>query len=206
MHARSNALTRTAAVLLATAALLAAAALLLVGATAAPASTPAPTQRTAVAAGHVDAVIPPRIFPIRLVPIALRTPRVQRTVSRINAAWVRVKTYAREHPDEILERIEDLSDAIELALDAYDEDDPSTCTPVIEPICARFPLAHGPRRPAYGIVLAGPYAGTRVWLTCQGYVRGALVYYTPTVRKLFYARYVWTYWYPGAVPNMASCA
>jgi hypothetical protein len=200
MHERSNPLTRPAAVLLAVAALL------LAGATAAHASTPAPTQRTAVSAGHVDAVIPPRIFPIRLVPVALRTPRVQRTLSRINASWVRVKTYAREHPDEFLERLKELRDAIELARDAWDEDDPSTCTPVIEPFCARVPLRHDARRPAYGIVLAGPYAGTRVWLTCQGYVRGALAYYTPTVRKAFFARYVWTYWYPGAVPNMASCS
>ena len=199
MPERSNAVTRPAAVLLAVAALL------LAGATAADASTPAPTPRSAVTAGHVDAVIPPRIFPIRLVPVALRTPRVERTVSRINASWVRVKSYAREHPDEILERIEDLRDAVELALDALDQDDPSTCTPVIEPICARVPLRHGARRPAYGIVLAGPYAGTRVWLTCQGYVRGALAYYTPTLRKAFFARYVWTYWYPALVPNMARC-
>jgi hypothetical protein len=199
MHEHPSPLMRPAAVLLVVAVLL------LAGATAAHASTPAPTQRPAVSAGHVDAVIPPRIFPIRLVPIALRTPRVQRTVSRINAYWVRVKTYAREHPDEIVERFEDLSDAIELALDAWDQDDPSTCTPVIEPICARYPVRHSARWPVYGIVLAGPYAGTRVWLTCQGYVRGALAYYTPTVRKAFFARYVWTYWYPGAVPNMASC-
>jgi hypothetical protein len=200
MHELSKSLTRPIAVLLAVAAVL------LAGATAAHAGAPAPSQRTAVSAGHVDAVIPPRIFPIRLVPAVLRrSPRVQQAVTRINSYWPRVKAYVREHPDEILERFEDLSDAIELALDAWDRDDPSTCRPIIEPVCARGPMLHNRRWPAYGIVLAGPYAGRGVWLTCQGYVRGALAYYTPTLRGALFARNVWTYWYPRAVPNMAFC-
>jgi hypothetical protein len=198
MPERSNALTRPAAVLLAVAALL------LAGATAAHASTPAPTQRTGVAAGHVDAVIPPRIFPIRLVPVAFR-PRVQRVVSRMTTTWGSVKVYIREHPDEIAEGFEKLRDGIEEALDAWDRLDPDTCTPVIEPICAGRPLPHNAASPAQGIILAPPFVGAYVSLTCRHDFRAGPAYYTPTLRRWVLASYVWTYWYPALVPNMARC-
>jgi hypothetical protein len=191
----------------AVAVLLAAAVMLLAGATAAHAHAPASTQRpSAASAGHVAAVIPPRVFTPRLIPAALwRAPRVQRAVTRINGYWQRVKTYAKEHPDEILERCEDLSDLVDLALDAWEADDPRTCKPIIEPLCRSVAPRHDARWPAYGIVLAGRYAGRAIWLTCQGYSNGRLAYYTPTLRTAFYARYVWTYWYPQPVPNMAYC-
>jgi hypothetical protein len=182
------------------------AAIVLAGASAARAQEPVPTPQTnARAAGHISAIIPPRVIPLRVVPVARRTPRVQQWAAHVNGFWPRVKLYAREHPDEILDAFGDLGDVIETAVDLWDPSDPRTCKPVIEPLCTSVAQKHNSYWPAVGIVLVGPNAGTRVALTCQGTIRGQLAYYTPTLRAAFFVRQVWTYWYPGTVPRMAPC-
>jgi hypothetical protein len=175
----------------------------LAGASVARAQAPAPTPAPEIHA-RAAAIIPPRVIP-RVLPRPLRNPRVQQVAVRINASLGKVKSYAREHPEEIRDAFENLTDVIELALDLWDPGDPDTCKPVIEPLCRSVAPRHDSYWPAVGIVLVGPRAGTRVALTCQGTIRGQLAYYTPTLRAAFFVPQVWTYWYPGPVPRMAPC-
>ena len=185
------------------AAFLVVAAVVLAGASVARAQAPAPTPTPEIQA-RAAAIIPPRIFP-RVLPRPLRTPRALQAAAKINTSWGKVKTFTAEHSDEIHDAAEHLRDAIELAIDLYQDSDGSTCAPVIEPLCTPSPIAHDASRPAFGMILIGRYAGTRVAITCWWRSTGGLAYYTPTLRQNFYAKYVWTPWYPRPVPILDRC-
>jgi hypothetical protein len=181
------------------------AAVALAGASVARAQAPAPTtQTTARAAGHISAIIPPRLFP-RVLPRPLRTPRAQQVAARINTSWGKVKTLAAEHSDDLYDAAEHLRDAIDLALDLYQDSQSQRCAPIIEPLCTLSPIAHDASRPAFGMILIGPYAGRAVAISCWWMSARGLVYYTPTLGKGFYAKYVWTPWYPRVVPILDRC-
>ena len=178
-----------------------AAALVLAGASVARADAPAPTTQIHARAA---AIIPPRIIP-RVLPRPLRTPRAVRVAARINTSWGKVKTYTATHADEIHDAAEHLSDAIELALDLYQNSQGNTCAPAIEPLCTPYRIAHNASRPAFGMLLIGPYAGRAIDITCWTTSSGRLFYYTPTLGKYFFAPYVWTPWYPSVVPVLDHC-
>jgi hypothetical protein len=187
------------------AAFLLVAAVVLAGASVARAQAPAPTPAPAPEIkARAAAIIPPGVFP-RVLPRILRTPRALQVAAKINTSWGKVKTFATEHSDEIHDAAEHLRDAIELAFDLYEDSHGNTCAPVIERLCTRSPIAHDASRPAFGMILIGRYAGTRVAITCWWMSRGGLAYYTPTLRKSFYAKYVWTPWYPRPVPILDRC-
>jgi hypothetical protein len=183
------------------AAFLVAAAVTLAGASVARAEAPAPTPQPNARAA---AVIPPRIFP-RVLPGPLRTPLAREAAAKINTSWGKVKPLAAKHEDEVLDALDHLRDAIEIAFELYQDSEPHKCAPVIERLCTPSPIAHDASRPAFGMILIGPYAGTRVAITCWGTSTGRLVYYTPTLGKYFYAKYVWTPWYPSVVPILDRC-
>jgi hypothetical protein len=181
------------------------AAVVLAGASVARAEGPVPAPQTnARAAGHVSAFIPPRLFP-RVLPRPLRTPRALQAAAKINTSVGKVKTLAAKHEDEIHDALEHLRDGIELALDSYEDSQPHKCAPIIERLCTPSPIAHDASRPAYGMILIGPNAGRAVAISCWWMSARGLVYYTPTLGKGFYAKYVWTPWYPRPVPILDRC-
>jgi hypothetical protein len=185
------------------AAFLVVAALVLAGASVARADAPAPTPTPKINA-RAAAIIPPRIIP-RVLPRPLRTPRALQVAARINKSWGKVKTYTAKHSEEIHDAAEHLRDAIELALDLYEDSQGNTCAPAIEPLCTPYRIAHDASRPAFGMLLIGRYAGRAIAITCWATSSGRLVYYTPTLGKYFYAQYVWTPWYPRTVPILDRC-
>jgi hypothetical protein len=180
-------------------------AVVLAGASVARAQAPAPAPTpTPEISARAAAIIPPRIIP-RVLPRPLRSPRALQAAAKINTSWGKVKTFATEHSDEIHDAAEHLRDAIELAIDLYQDSHGNTCAPAIEPLCTPYRIAHDASRPAFGMLLIGPYAGRAVAITCWATSGGRLVYYTPTLRKYFYAQHVWTPWYPSVVPILDRC-
>jgi hypothetical protein len=55
------------------------------------------------------------------------------------------------------------------------------------------------------MILIGPNAGRAVAISCWWTSTRGLLYYTPTLGKNLYAKYVWTPWYPSAVPILERC-